>query len=78
MCSSTLSLTSVLGEGGWSRPRSGRFAPGKESRYRFYRKLGNPGADLASTEIRNSDRATRSESLYRLSYPGPHSVLREV
>jgi hypothetical protein len=28
--SSTLSLTSALDGGGWSRPRPGRFTPGKD------------------------------------------------
>jgi hypothetical protein len=28
--------------GGWSTPRSGRFATGKESRYPLYRRLGGP------------------------------------
>jgi hypothetical protein len=39
---STLSLTSVLDEGGWSTPRPGRFTPGKETRYTLYRRLGGP------------------------------------
>jgi hypothetical protein len=30
MCSSTLSLTSVLDGGGWSTPRPGRFTPGED------------------------------------------------
>jgi hypothetical protein len=38
--SSTLSLTSALDGGGWSRPRPGRVAPGKETRYPLYRGLG--------------------------------------
>jgi len=29
-CRSSLYLTSALGAGGWSTPRSGRFTPGKE------------------------------------------------
>jgi hypothetical protein len=36
--SSTLSLTSALGVGGWSTPHPGRFTPGK-TRYPFYRRL---------------------------------------
>jgi len=40
--SSTLYLTSALDGGGWSTPRSGRFTPGKETRYPLYRKLGRP------------------------------------
>ena len=34
--------------------------------------------NLASTGIRSSDRPARSESLYRLSYPGPHSCYGTV
>ena len=51
--------------------------PGK-TRYPLYRRLGRPpgpvrtGAEnLAPTGIRSPDRPARSESLYRLSYPGP-------
>ena len=40
--SSTLSLTLVLDEGGWSRPRPGRYAPWKETRYPLYRRLCGP------------------------------------
>jgi hypothetical protein len=39
---STFSLTLALDEGGWSPPRPGRFTPGKENRYPFYRRLGGP------------------------------------
>jgi hypothetical protein len=35
-------LTSALDEGEWSKTCSGRFAPGKDSRYPFYRRLGGP------------------------------------
>jgi hypothetical protein len=27
---------------GWSMPRLGRFTPGNETRYKFYRRLGGP------------------------------------
>ena len=37
--SSTLSLTSALHGGGWSRPRPSRFTPG-DSLYPLYRRLG--------------------------------------
>ena len=37
-----LSLTLALDGGGWSTPRPGRFTPGKETRYPFYRRLGGP------------------------------------
>jgi hypothetical protein len=42
MYSSTLSLTSALDGGGLSKSRPGRFTPGKETRYTFYRRLGGP------------------------------------
>ena len=58
-----------------------RYAPAASttgrSRYPFCRRLVGPrvGLDgrenLASTGIRSMDRPARSESLYRLSYPGP-------
>jgi len=35
--SSTFSLTSALGGGGWLTPRSGRFTPGTETRYPLHR-----------------------------------------
>jgi hypothetical protein len=38
----TLSLTSALDVGGRSTPFSGRFTPGKETRYPLYRRLGGP------------------------------------
>jgi hypothetical protein len=37
--SSTLSLTSALVGGGWSKPRLGRFTPGEETPYPLYRRL---------------------------------------
>jgi hypothetical protein len=40
--SSNLSCTSALDGGGWSTPRPGRFTPGKETLYPFYRRLGGP------------------------------------
>jgi hypothetical protein len=42
MYRSTLSLTLALDGGGWSNPRPGRFTPGKETRYPFYRRLDGP------------------------------------
>jgi len=51
--------------------------PGK-TQYQLHRRQGGPsgpvwtGAEnLAPTGIRSSDRPARSESLYRLNYPGP-------
>ena len=34
--------------------------------------------NLVSTGIRSSDRAARSESPYRLSYPGPLTIIPNV
>ena len=42
----TLSLTSALGGGGWSMPRPRHFAPGKDTQYRLYRRLGGPQVSL--------------------------------
>jgi hypothetical protein len=44
------------------------FPPGK-TRYPLYMRLG--AENLALTGIRSPDRPARSESLCRLSYPGP-------
>jgi len=58
-------------------PHPSRFTP-RITLYPLYRRLGGSpepfwmGAEnLALTEIRSPDRPARSESLYRLSYPGP-------
>jgi hypothetical protein len=73
MYNSTLSLTSVLDGGGWSRPRSGRFTPGKdpipiEYETGWASELVWTGAEnLAPTGIRSPDRPARSKSLYRLA-----------
>jgi len=61
--------------GGWSTPRSGRFTPGKDTRYPLYRRLGGlRGRTRRVRKISHPDRPALSESLYRLSYPGPLSV----
>ena len=77
MYSSTLPSTSALDGGGWSAPRPGRFTPGKDP-VSIVQEAGlTPGAvwtgteNLAPTGIRSPNRPARSESLYRLSYPGP-------
>ena len=77
MYSSTLSLTSALDGGEQSTPRPGRFTPGKDP-VPIVQVVGwAPGPvqtgvkNLASTGIRSPDRPARSQSLYRLSYPGP-------
>jgi len=66
---------------GWvvnAMPR--RFSPGK-SRYPLYRRqCGTEGwservrKNLPPTGIWSSDRPARSDSLYRLSYPGPQTL----
>ena len=58
---------------GWLTPRPCRFAPGKETRYPFCRRLGGPQG-LSGRVRKTSPRPGRpagSESLYRLSRPGP-------
>ena len=69
--------------GGWSVPRPGRFTPGKNPVPIVQEAGWAPGPvwtgaeNLAPTGIRSPDRPVRSESLYRLSYPGRdlHKVL---
>ena len=50
--SSTISLTSALDRGGWLMPRPGRFTPGNETRYTFYRRLGGPQGQLEGKRAR--------------------------
>jgi len=64
---------------GWSSPLPGLFAPGKETRYPLYRMLAGPQGRprrvrkiSPPTGIRSRYRPARSESLYRLPYPGTH------
>ena len=72
------SLTSALDEGGWSMPRPGLFTPGGRPGTHCTRGWAGwaPGPgwtrteNLAPTRFRFPDRPARSESLYRLSYPG--------
>jgi len=61
--SSTLSLTSSLDEGGWSR------LGGPHGRYGSVRKISFP------TGIRSPDRPSRSKSLYRRRYPQIYMLL---
>ena len=65
-----------MGVGG-QRHAQAALPPGK-TRYPLYWKLGGPQGrsgrvrqNVAPTGIRSPDRAARSESLYRLSHPGP-------
>jgi hypothetical protein len=57
---------------GWVRPRPSRFTLEKGTRYPLYRRLGGQLQKIfTSTGIQSPDRTACSESLYRLSYPGP-------
>jgi len=76
-CTSTFFLTSTWYGVRWSMPRPGRFTPGKDP-VPILQEAGwapNPvwtGAEnLVPTGIRSLDCPVRSQSLYRLSYPGP-------
>ena len=80
----TLSLTSELDGAGGRRHAPAALPPGK-TRYPLYRRLGGPRAGLDRcgksrhpTGIRFPDRPARSQSLYRLSYPGPHCTTVQV
>ena len=74
--SSTLSLTLALDGSGWLTPRLCRFTPGKDP-VPIVQEAGwatgpvwTGAENLVPTGIRLQDRRGRSESLYRLSYPG--------
>ena len=77
MYSSTLSSTSALDGGVWSKPRPGRFTPGKDpvpivlEAGWASRLVWSDAENLVPTGIRSPDRLARRESLYRLSYPDP-------
>ena len=78
MYSSTLPSTSAPDGGGWSTPCPGRFTPEKDPVPTVQEAGWDPGSvwtgaeNLSPTGIRSLDRPARSESLYRLSYPGPY------
>ena len=72
-CNYNLSLTSALDRGGWSKPRSGLFTPGKrDPAPDVQQAVWAPGPiwtgaeNLAATEIQSPDRPACNESLYRL------------
>ena len=76
MYSSTLPSTSALNWGGWLTPLPERFTPGKDP-VSIVQEAGwatgpvwTSAENFATTGIRSPDRPLRSESLYRLSYPG--------
>ena len=63
--------------GEWSRPRPGRFTPGKDPVPIFVQEAGwasepvwTGAENLSSTGIRSPDGPARSESLYRLHNTG--------
>ena len=63
--------------GGWLTPRPGRFTAGKEIRHPLHRRLGGSQGRRGRvrktsppTGIRTPDSAARSDSPYRLRYPG--------
>jgi hypothetical protein len=75
--SSTLSLPSSLYGVGGHRHAPAALPPGK-TQYPLHRRLGGPQGRSRKVlkisppiGIRSPDRPARSESLYRLSYPGP-------
>jgi hypothetical protein len=74
-------MTSALVGGEWLASRPGRFTPGGKPPYPLDRRLVGPQShsgrhgeekflDPTGTELRPSDRPARSQSLYRLRYPG--------
>jgi hypothetical protein len=68
-CITLLFLQPRPGWGGWSKPSSGRFTPGKDPVPIVWQVGWTPGpvgtgADLAPTGIRSQDRPARIESLY--------------
>ena len=80
-----ISLTLVIEEGGWLRPHSGRFTPGKETRSPLHRRLcglqgrsGRVRKISSLTGIRCPDRPVHSETLYRLSCPDPRYSMTNI
>ena len=77
MYSFSLSLTSALDEVGGQRHASAALPPGKDPASIVQKARWTPGPiwtgaeNLAPTGIQSPDRPARSESLYRLRYPGP-------
>jgi hypothetical protein len=82
--SSTLSLTSVLDSVGGQSHAPAPITPGK-TRCPLYRRLGGPKGRSGQvrkisppTGIRSPDPPGRSESLYRLSYPGHRACYQKL
>ena len=65
---------------GGQRQAPAALTPGK-TRYSLCRRLGGPqgrsgrAENVAATGIRSPDRPARIESLYRLSHPGPPTLV---
>ena len=77
----TFSLTSALDGGGWLTPCSGRFTLKNDPTSIVKEAEWAPGSVWAGAEnlapitgIRFPDRPAHSESLHRLSYPGPRMI----
>ena len=75
------SCTLSVDGGGWLTPRSVHFTPGKETPLPIIQEAGwspwsvwTDAENIAPTGIRSADFPARSESLYRLHYPGPRYV----
>jgi hypothetical protein len=72
------SLDDGTRRGGWSAPRPDSFTPGKTPVLTVQEAEWTPGPvwtgaeNLAPTGIRSPDPPACSQSLYRLSYPGPN------
>jgi hypothetical protein len=73
----SVSLTSALVGGEWPTSRSGHLTPGKERSVPIGKKAGwapelfrATGSPLPGLEFRPLGRPDRSQSLYRLRYPG--------
>ena len=79
--SSTISLTSALGRGGWLRPRLSHFTPGKETRYPLHRRLVGPqgwsGRVLKIFSPPGFDSRT-VQPVYRLQYRDPLSYMCRI
>ena len=80
MCSSNISLTSALDEGGLLASHPGRFTPGERDPVSIVEEsrwapgpVWTGAENIVFTGIQSPDRSVRSESLYRLSYSGPRN-----
>lgn len=80
--SSTLSITSALYGGRWSTPHPAHFTPQKKTQYPLDRSLDGPQGRSGRVwkippprvEYDPQDHPAHSELLYKLHYPGPHTL----